>query len=351
MTGKKITMADIAFELNVSVNAVSIALNDKAGVSEETRRRILNKAEELGYLEANKKFAAAYANRNICVLLEHRFFRDMHFYGKVLLGLESEAKDEGYDLLIHSFERHSEEIPACVEKGKAAGVIVLGKIEDSFLKTLKKYHIPVVLVDWISLEESADCVLTDNKSGIFQMVQYLIDRGFQKIGFFGAIEYSPSARERFWGYQEAIQVCMRFEDFESSMEYIKRYSMLNKIEEYVISNDREALARSLQEIPELPEVLICTNDKLAILICKVLEDLGYKVPEDISVAGFDDIELGKMVFPRLTTVHVDKEQMGRKGMQRLIYRLNHPDDKIEKIMMDVRIVERESVGVPQKRPD
>lgn len=342
MAGKKITMADIALELDLSINAVSLALNDRAGVSEDTRRKILNKAEELGYLELNKKYAATYSNRNICILLEHRFFSDMHFYGKVLLGLESEAKDAGYDVLIHSFERHSQETPGCVEKGKVSGIVIIGKIEDAFLIKLKKYRIPIVLIDWISLEESMDCVITDNKLGNFKMTKYLIDQGFQKIGFVGEFAYSPSVRERFWGFQEALQVYMGM-DFEKSMEYIKRYSMLNEIEKYVMHNDSKALAEGFQTIPEVPEALMCSNDRAAILMCKALEGLGYKVPQDISVVGFDDIELCKMVTPRITTVHVNKELMGKRGMQKLIYRLEHPEDKIEKIIMDVRIVERDSV--------
>ena len=172
-----------------------------------------------------------------------------------------------------------------------------------------------------------------------------MDKGFQKIGFFGGIEYSPSVKERFWGYQEALQVYMGL-DFESSMEYVKRYSALSWIEEYVIAGDMDALARSFQEIPEMPEVLMCSNDRAAIYMCKVLEGLGYHVPQQISVVGFDDIELGKMVTPRITTVHVNKELMGRRGMQKLIYRLEHPEDRIEKIIMDVQIVERDSVKLP-----
>lgn len=345
MAEKKVTMEDIARELKLSVNAVSIALNEKPGVSENTRKRIISKAEEMGYLESNMKYAAAYSSRNICILLEHRFFRDMHFYGRVLLGLESEARSAGYDVLIHSFERDSQEIPGCIEKRKVSGIIVIGKIGDNHLSKLKKYHIPIVLVDWISLEESTDCVITDNKSGYFKMAKYLMDKGFQKIGFFGGIEYSPSVKERFWGYQEALQVYMGL-DFESSMEYVKRYSALSWIEEYVIAGDMDAVARSFQEIPEMPEVLMCSNDRAAIYMCKVLEGLGYHVPQQISVVGFDDIELGKMVTPRITTVHVNKELMGRRGMQKLIYRLEHPEDRIEKIIMDVQIVERDSVKLP-----
>ena len=85
-------MKDIADKLNLSINAVSLALNDKTGVGEETKRLILNTAEEMGYLDQSVKYMQNYSNKNICVLLKNRFFRDFRFYGRVLLGIEEEAK-------------------------------------------------------------------------------------------------------------------------------------------------------------------------------------------------------------------------------------------------------------------
>lgn len=343
MAEKRVTMSDIAERLGLSVNAISLALNDRVGVSEETRKKVLKLAEELGYLDQNEKYTITYVNKNICLMLEHRFFRDMHFYGRVLLGAESAAREAGYDLLVNSFAQNSEMIPACVENRKVAGIVVLGKILDSHLEKLKSYGIPVVLVDHISLNQSTDCIVTDNKSGTYKLTKYLIQNGFQKIGFFGDIQYSPSVRERFWGYQEALQDFMGFESFEKSMEYVELYSGLNKVEDYVVSNDTKSMEDAFLSIKEKPEALICSNDRLAIMLCQVLSDMGYRVPEDISIVGFDDIEMSKMVIPQITTVHVYKSEMGKKGIQRLIYRMEHPKAEFEKKVMDVQIVERDSV--------
>ena len=343
MAEKRVTMSDMAEKLGISINAVSLALNDRVGVSEETRKKVLKLAEEIGYLDQNEKYTVAYATKNICLMLEHRFFRDMHFYGRMLLGAESAAREAGYDLLVNSFAQNSEMIPACVENRKVSGIIVLGKIKDNHLTKLKSYGIPVVLVDHISLKETTDCIVTDNKSGTYKLTKYLIDQGFRKIGYFGGIEYSPSVRERFWGYQEALQDFLGFDSFEKSIEYAERYSMLNGIEKYVIENDLEAMGKAFQSIKEKPESLICSNDRLAIMLCQVLDNMGYQVPEDISIVGFDDIEMSKIVTPQITTVHVYKSAMGRKGVQRLIYRMEHPKDEIEKVVMDVQIVERNSV--------
>lgn len=339
---KRVTMKDIANQLDLSINAVSLALNDRAGVSAETRRVVLDVAEKLGYIDQSGKYTQNYSNKNICILLENRFFHDMQFYGRILFGLEDAAKKAGYDVLINSFE-DSKVIPSCVEQKKVSGIIVVGKIEDVFLVRLKSYGIPVLLLDHTSLLESTDCVLIDNKSGTFKMTRYLIDKGFKKIGFFGGMEYSPSVRERFWGYMEAAWMFLQLDNLDAAWEYANRYSSLCGIEDYVISQDIEQLGASFLNIEERPQVLICSNDKAAILLYKALEKLGMQVPRDISIVGFDDIELSKMVVPGITTLHVNKALMGQKAVERLLQRMECPGEKVEKILLDVALVERDSV--------
>ncbi len=253
MTRKRVTMKDIADRLHLSVNAVSLALNDKSGVGEETRRTILNTAEEMGYLDQSVKYTQNYSNKNICVLLKKRFFRDFRFYGRVLLGIEEETKKAGYDVFFSSFE--TEDIPTCVEGRKVAGIIAVGKIGDSFLNRLKDYHIPIVLADYNSLEEKVDCVMSDNKLGSYKMTSYLFEKGFQRIGYVGDLSYSPSTRERFYGYQEAIQRCFQRNMPKESVEYIQKYSILTEIEEMVIHQNKEALYAEFMNIPEKPDAL------------------------------------------------------------------------------------------------
>lgn len=340
MIRKRVTMKDIADKLHLSVNAVSLALNDKTGVGEETRRLILNTAEEMGYLDQSVKYTQNYSNKNICVLLKNRFFRDFRFYGRVLLGIEEEAKKAGYDVFFSSFE--AEEVPICIENRKVAGIIAVGKIGDSFLNRLKEYRIPIVLADYNSLEEKVDCIMSDNKLGSYKMTSYLYEKGFRKIGYVGDLSYSPSTRERFYGYQEAIQNYLNRTMPQETMAYIEQYSILTKIEEYVIHQNRDALYAKFIEMPEKPEAFICSNDELAILLMKVLQEHGYRIPEDIAVVGFDDIEPAKMVTPSLTTVHVRRKTMGQNATKRLLYRIANPKAPIETIVMGVDIVERDS---------
>lgn len=340
---KRVTMKDIAGKLGLSINAVSLALNDRAGVGDDTRRLVLDTAEAMGYLDQSVKYIQTYSNKNICVLMKYRFFRDFRFYGRILLGIEEEAKKSGYDVFINSYENEGT-VPSCVENKKVSGIIVVGKLSDGYLRQLKGYGIPVVLADHTSLAEATDSIMSDNKLGTFKMTAYLIENGYKKIGYFGDARYTPSTIERFQGYHEAMLQYLDIGGYEESMDYVLKYSSIGAVEEKVIGQDMDGLFEMFLQIEEKPDVLLCSNDELAILLMKVLQKNGYKIPDDISIVGFDDIELSRMVLPALTTIHVSKKLMGQKAVDRLLYRISHPKDGVEKLVLNVEIIERDSVN-------
>ena len=339
---KKVTMKDIAEKLNISINAVSLALNNKIGVSDETRLLVLKTAEQMGYLDKSIKYKRIFSSKNLCVLLKNMYFKDMYFYSKILIGIEQEARQKGYDIIV-SFYEDAFRMPNCIEEGKVCGVIAVGKIEDEHLLEIKKYKIPIVLVDHSSLRESIDSIVTDNKLGAFKMTKYLIDKGYRNIGFFGDLEYSISVKERFFGYQEAIREYFSTRSQKSTNDYIFKYSFLDNVEEYIIEQNTEKIISCLRKIDNMPEVLICSNDNAAIQVCDALKNMGYNIPKDIGVVGFDDIVLCTMVTPRLTTVRVNKELMGKKAVEKLLWRISNEDSAVENSSLSVDIIERESV--------
>lgn len=340
----KITMKDIAEKLNISINAVSLALNSKAGVSEETRKQVLDVAEELGYLDKSPKFIKTFANKNICVIIKEYYFEDSVFYGKIMMGMGEEAKRKGYDIITCLINDSEKSIPSCIESKKVCGIIVIGYVDDDYLVNLKSYNIPVVLVDHTSLLESTDSILTDNKLGSFNITKLLIERGYKNIGFFGDLEYSLSIKERFFGYKEAIKSFLEFKNYKETEEFIDRNSILYEVEEHIINKDIEAIEEKLKQIEKLPEAFVCSNDNAAISLIAALKELGYKVPEDIAIVGFDDIVLGSLIEPKLTTVRVEKDFMGRKAIDRLLWRLENKKSPDEKTILSVEIVERDSVS-------
>lgn len=339
---KRVTMKDISEKLELSINAVSLALNNKPGVSEDTRRNILKVADELGYFEKKTKYINTFACRNISLLMEQRFFHDPYFYSKVIKGIEEEAKKNKYDVIVSFIDTKSYSAPNSLENKKVCGVIALGVISDDYILSLKKYGLPIVLVDNTCFCESMDSVLTDNKIGMYKATKYLIDKGKTKIGFFGDLNYSLSIKERYFGFEQAIKKYL-LQDELNFEKYKNRFSVLSNIEKYVIKNDIKVVIDIVKEIKEMPEAFVCSNDSVAIMLMNALNILGYKVPDDISILGFDDNVLSGLVKPELTTVRVNKELMGRKAVQRLLWRINNKKEPIEHMVIGVELIERNSV--------
>ncbi|MGV8979870.1 LacI family DNA-binding transcriptional regulator [Clostridium sp.] len=340
----KTTMKDIADKLNISINAVSLALNNKEGVSEKTRKMVLNIAEEIGYLEKSTKFIRAYASKNICVLTRKLYMEDHYFYSEIMMGIVEEARKTGHDIITCITHENDESIPSCIEYKKVCGIVVIGAIDDNYLIKLKESTVPVILVDHTSLIESTDSVLTDNKLGSFKVTKLLLDKGYKEIGFFGDLEYSLSIKERFFGYQEAVKKFITFNEGNKMDDYIKKYSILDNLENYIIKQEGKEIKKRIESLKNIPEAFVCSNDNAAIALISALKVMGYSIPEDVAVVGFDDIVLSSFITPNITTVRVEKDLMGRKALKRLLWRIDNKNDMNENIIMSVTVVERDSVG-------
>ena len=315
----KVTMKDIAKKLNVSINAVSIALNDKPGVSDEMRLLILKTADEMGYINEKRKYLSVFSKSNIAIMMQSYYADTGHFYSIVLRSIVEEAKSLGYFSIMNYFDDSNMELPECiVDPG-----------------------IPIVLVDFTSLYDSCDCVLTHNKQGGYMISDYVIQKGYRKIGFFGDLNYSLSFQDRFIGYKEALINHQIINDYFDD-EYIKKYSFLENIEKYIINNQIDEVVKILKS-KELPDVLICANDSNAFAVIKALVQMGLRVPIDIGVTGFDDTPLCEKFIPPLTTVQVQKEGMGKEAVARLVDRIQRKDYPKKTELLSVKIIERASV--------
>lgn len=339
----KVTMKDIANRLGISINAVSIALNDKAGVSDEMRLEILRTADEIGYINQKRKYLSVFSKSNICVLMQSYYADTGHFYSIILRSIIEQAKTLGYFGILNYFEDENLIIPECIVQRKVAGIIIIGKISDRNLTTLKKIGIPVVLVDFTSLCTPCDCVLTHNRQGGYMMTNFIIQKGYKKIGFFGDLDYSFSFQDRFIGYREAL-IKSGLTDFTNVDNYVETYSFTKDIEKYIISNDIQSIIEILKE-KELPEVLICANDSNAFAVILALTQMRLKVPDDIGVVGFDDTPLCEKSIPKMTTVKVQKELMGQVAVANLIDRINRKDEVPMTRLLNVKIVERDSLKI------
>jgi DNA-binding LacI/PurR family transcriptional regulator len=338
---KKVTMKDIASLLNISINAVSLALNDRVGVSEDTKVLIIKTASEIGYFDENPSYISKNTTKNICLMIESRFFTDVPFYSKVILGIENESKKNGYDIIVNFLNTEEFEIPACIENRKVSGILMVGTIKDEHVKIIKSYNIPIVMVDHASQLVSTDAILTQNISGAYMATQYLIDKGHRNIGFCGDIDASFSFKERWLGFYEGVR---EFNVNKTlNVEEISKFSVVGAIEQYVLQRNYSELAKLVSNLKVLPSAWVCSNDTTAICLYYALEILGLKVPVDASIIGFDDIDLCTVVRPQLTTIRVNRELMGEKAVKRLLWRINNGNEPYVKIGMEVSFIERESV--------
>ena len=337
----KITMKDIAKRLNVSINAVSIALNDKPGVSDEMRLQILRTADEMGYINQKKQYLSIFSKSNICVLMQSYYANTGHFYSIVLCSIVEQAKNFGYFSILNYFEDNDFHMPECIVDRKVAGVLVVGKISDSHLKALKKVGIPVVLVDFTSLGDPCDCVLTHNRQGGYMLTDYVVLKGYKTIGFFGDLDYSFSFQDRFMGYKQAL-IQNQIVSLEEVDSYIEEHSFLHNIEKYILANEITEIVKILKS-KKLPEVLICANDSNAFAVISALKDMGLKIPEDIGVTGFDDTPLCEKANPQITTVQVQKELMGQVAVSNLMDRIHRKENTPMTQLLSVKIVERASL--------
>lgn len=337
----KITMKDIAQKLNVSINAVSIALNDKPGVSDEMRLQILRTADEMGYINQKKQYLSIFSKTNICVLMQSYYANTGHFYSIVLCSIVEQAKKFGYFSILNYFEDNDFHMPECIIDRKVAGVLVVGKISDTHLRSLKKVGIPVVLVDFTSLGDPCDCVLTHNRQGGYMLTDYVVLKGYKTIGFFGDLDYSFSFQDRFMGYKQAL-IQNQIVNTKNLDSYIEKYSFLHNIEKYILANQTTEIEKILKS-KELPDVLICANDSNAFAVISALKDMGLRIPEDIGVTGFDDTPLCEKANPQITTVQVQKELMGQVAVANLMDRIHRKENIPITQLLSVKIVERASL--------
>ena len=339
MGKKRIVMKDIAREMNVSINTVSLALNHKDGLNEKTRCAIIAKAKEMGY---ELPAAQQAAMDNIILLLDKRYTNDLSFYARVVYGVTNCASQNNCNVVVDFFNNNNPALPLSISNKTVGGILVAGKVSEEFLSLLETSELPLVLIDQSSFHFPSDCVGTQNLQGCYTATSYLIEQRHRKIGFVGDIQYSFSLQERWLGFRSCIENHAKIgveQDYTS-------LSVIAPIAEIIISHDYEALAQILQKMPQLPSAFVCCNDETAICVYHALSLLGYHVGKDISLIGFDDIEEGKRVAPPLTTMHIHKMQMGETAFLRLLARMQNPALPLQCITLPVELVERDSVRPP-----
>ena len=339
----KITMADIARRSGFSLSTVSLALNNKPGLPEETRIKVLDAARDLGYeLRTQPSLPPHPVLLQSIGMLVKRSQGDLDppssniFFSHIIAGIEAGCRQENISLLYSTLpvdeNTNSLEIPRLIEDPRVDGLILVGSfIDESLALALRQRGLPVVLVDGYCNSCAYDSVIIDNVEGAYQAVRYLIDHGHRHIAFLGSYPDSRlSFRYRREGYRQALADCGIPDTYYGNCPHNNR--------EMVIDTAHRLLA----ENPQITAIFGC-NDEVAILAIHGALQAGKTVPRDVSIIGFDDNANAQNAIPPLTTMHVDKVGMGRLAVQLMIDRAASPEQGLVTAYMHTRLIQRDSV--------
>ncbi|WP_026963032.1 LacI family DNA-binding transcriptional regulator [Alicyclobacillus herbarius] len=351
---KRVTMQQIAEQAGVSKYAVSKALSGQSGVSEETRQRIVKIAMQLGYFLQEPPRQAARSRVNlsqrksntIVVLMPNVRFqhRSSPYWGRIVDGITQGIRAHGLGMIIIT-EHSAENLLQVLNPNGLLGIIGVGMIPSPMLLEVHQLGIPFILVDHQDTSIPSDCIFADNLEAGQRVTQYLLVSGHQHLQFAGDIRYSLSFRLRYEGFQHAME--------DAGLSLSQSPELLQDM-----GRDRQSDARRIADWARahmadgrLPTALVCANDSIAISVIDGLRHAGLKVPEDVSVTGFDDIDEAVQVEPKLTTIRVAKEQMGLRAVDLLLRRFEHPEAPREKLLLSGELVFRESVRLLARNTD
>lgn len=335
----KVTMQDIADRLNLSKNSVSQALTGKSGVSETTRQLIIETAEQMGYVyskDKKRRQPNAPGGGSIALIASDFAFSQKNFFGGIYLSIEKKVRERGYELLIQSVNKAQAaalDLPPFVANRSVAGVLALSHITTDYINAVIDTGIPTVLIDHHHPDIAADSVLTNNRFGAYEAVRHLIRLGHRSIGYVGDIAFSPSYYERLDGYRLALH--------EHGLEADDRF-IIDHAQE-----DSSYINNLVQQLDAHPTAWFCVNDGLGFMLNSALQQIGLRVPEDVSVVSFDNGYLSRIATPTITTVNVDLELFGSCAVERLMERIADPDKPLTETLLPTNLIVRESSASPK----
>lgn len=329
---KNVTMRDIAAKLGISVVSVSKAFSGQRGVSPELRRKILKTAETMGYkygTEAKKKKALS---GNIGIIVAERYMSENSFYFKFMRGISTALQQRKHYAFFHTLTSVNEEkavLPDIFFHQRVDGIIILGQIADKYIRAVLDTGIPVVFLDFYNQLTAESCVVGDSFYAAYELTNYLIDNGHREIAFVGNIHATSSIQDRYLGYAKSL------------IEHNIRLS------DYYLISDRKADTGEFipLELPVvMPTAFVCNCDEAAGRLMALLSERGYRVPEDISVTGFDNSVYSSITVPNITTFEVNTEKMSAIAVDALLSKINTPSENIGMIQVKGRIVFKDSVA-------
>tara|TARA_Y100001956_G_scaffold80293_1_gene95203 strand:+ start:1463 stop:2470 length:1008 start_codon:yes stop_codon:yes gene_type:complete len=328
------TMKDIAKLAGVSTSTVSHVINKSRFVSEEISERVNNAAKQLNYTpSALARSLKVNRTKTIGMLVTTS---TNPFFGEVVKGVERSCYQQGYNLILCNTEgdneRMRESINTLLQKRVDGLILMCSSLEGERIDVFEKYpDIPVVVMDWGPMLFTSDKIQDNSLRGGYIAAKHLIEAGHKDIGCITGPLVKHQAQMRYEGYKRALNEAQL--DFnpnwiiESDFECEGGYSAFNK----------------MYEKGKLPSALFVSNDMMAMGVINAANEKGVRIPEDLSIIGYDDIQISKFMTPSLTTIHQPKYRLGKAAVEALLNKLDGHSSDAQIVQLEPTLVERATV--------
>ena len=335
---KRSTIKDVAEKAGVSIATVSRVVNQIPGhYNSETKKRIVKTIESLNY---QPNLIARSLRNNKTQTVGFMVPELQPFFAEILKGVQFVAKKKGYSIVLcdtdYDPRQEAAYVDSLLERRVDGGIFTSGMIQSEHILRLKEQGIPIVLIEKFTTDPDIPGVLIDNISAARKAVKYLIELGYRDIGFISAPVEMVPFKDRFEGYKRALHENMI--PYNSSNVHIK-----DNIGRESLKDGYQLMERIIRQ-GNYPRAFFIVSDTLAIGAMKAIRDSGMKVPDDIAIVGFDDIEMASFCEPPLTTMAQPKYEMGVKGMELLVKAMSGVRLRKKEIKLEVELVVRESCG-------
>lgn len=328
----KVTIFDVAEASGVSYGTVSRVINNDPHVRATTRARVMDAIQRLGYVINRQAQNLARGQTHVIGVLVPELGNG--YIGEIMRGIDGELDQAGYDLMLFTTHRRAAKeanYVASLVQGAVEGLLlVLPRNPADYLGVLSSRKFPHVLIDHQGVDTHSPAVGATNWQGGFVATEYLVSLGHQRIGFITGSMDLGCSQDRLEGYKAALRA-----------HHLPIHTDLIYEGDFFQSSGLAA-ANALLDLPEPPSAIFASNDMMAMGAMDAIRHRGLRIPDDVSIVGFDNIPQSAMVFPQLTTIQQPLEQMGRVATQMLLDTLKDPAEPHTRIELPTELIVRNS---------
>lgn len=335
-----ITAKELSEKLGISRSTISMVYNNKKGISEETRTMVKQAAQKYGYqhIQRNRLYEYPSVIQYIICLKHGNVVSDTAFFANLLQGIDSESKRLGYVLYISYFyceENAREQINAILDRHPTGLLLLATEIDPEDLVPFKESGLPLVVLDSYVDADGSDCITISNVQGAYNAASHLIQCGHTSIGYLSSKIPIKNFEERSRGFHIAIQEHMSHKPIRSTIVKVGSTSETAYTD----------MCAYLDTRPTLPTAFFADNDIIASSCIKALKEYGYKIPDQISIIGFDDMPFCDLLDPPLTSMRVPKQMFGQRAVALLDQQIHGNVTDHIKMEISTTLVERKSVAI------